>query len=818
MEKSESVVELGQRIEALERKLRAARTELDYLQANRTVAIRAMGKMRSSRSWRITKSLRSFSKLVGVKPIGRDELLPVTPMRARAGGGHWELIAETGEPKFLVPCVPIKGYVRIAVHITADGASEVHLYYDSGNLFNEAEHLTLGRLAPGKGNEKEGRPFGLKMETVHHLAGDVHCFRLDPMRRAGVFAIEKFEITPLAGIAVDLASLVARYKRARAGGPFKTSVVNCLKMLARGDFAGLRPKWRAVLGAGVVAGTDYQRWRESRALTDEDRERLRREATEMNGGKGGPLISVLMPTYNTPEKLLREAIESVLNQTYPKWELCIADDASTEGHVRRILEEYAQRDSRIRVTIREKNGHIAAATNTALEMARGEYVALLDHDDTLAEHAFSSVAREVVARPELEMVYSDEDKLSEDGRYIDPFFKPDWSPEYFLACMYTCHLGVYRTSRVRQVGGFRSEFDQAQDYDMVLRFVRGLTDKQIGHIPDILYHWRITAASTALNADAKPMAHSKAQAAIRRAMEERGIPATVTDGPAAGFHRVRFGLEGAPRVTVVIPSACREREFVERDGRRVKDYWARRCVASLRNNCTYPDLQIVVIGPENVPEELEGMLRDMNVVRATYAVPFNFSQACNAGARAGNGEYYLFLNDDTEVVTPDFVEEMVSFAQVKEIGAVGAKLLFPNGMLQHIGVTVLNGNPGHPFHQISSDQPGYFYSARVHRNWSAVTAACMMVRRDVFEEVGGFGEDFPLNYNDTDLCLKIRRAGYRIVSTPYAELVHHESVTKPGTFDYEIKMFREKWLEFIPEDPYYNRNLSVTYGDFRVEA
>lgn len=781
------------------RELAGVRGELAAYRAQRAVLLSALRKTTGSASWKLTSALRRLKRVIRPGTLTEAELMPATPMRA--DGDRW--VAEQMAPQLMLGCVPVSGWVRVRLRVWADAPSRAHLYWDSGAMFNEAEHLELGAVDAGE----------TTIELLHHLPSPVHALRLDPIRHVGAFAVREFRVTPLSGLAVDAVSLARRVRWYFSGGPWKTSLPNGLKLLLRGDVHGFRAKLRGVLGSAAVGASDYQLWRRRRAITPEKRQQLRQEAEELRR-RGAPLISVLVPTYNTPERLLRACIDSVLRQTYPYFELCIADDCSSEAHVRKVLEEYAAKDPRVKLALREANGRIAAASNTALALATGEYVALLDHDDELAEHALSAVAREIVADPSCDMLYSDEDKLTDAGEHLDPFFKPDWSPEFFLACMYTCHLGVYRSSLVREIGGFREAFDQAQDYDLVLRLSR--RTQRIRHIPDVLYHWRVTAGSTAGGADAKPTAHLRARAAIEEHLRELGVAAEVSDGPATGYHRVRFAVTGRPRVGVVIPSACRGLDFGG-----AEDFWARRCVASLRERATWQNLDIVVVGPPEIPERLEGLLRELGARRIAYAMPFNFSQACNAGAAdvlSRGAQHLLFLNDDTEVSTPGFVEEMLGFSQQPDIGAVGARLIFPDGLLQHVGVTVLAGNPGHVFYRYPGDHPGFFYSNRVHRNWSAVTAACLMIRRDVWEAVGGFDEHFPLNFNDVDLCLRIRQQGWRVVYTPHAELIHHESVTKPGTFDHELQKFHDRWKAAMPDDPYYNRNLSYEYGDFRIQT
>ncbi|MFN4244303.1 MAG: glycosyltransferase family 2 protein [Tepidisphaerales bacterium] len=800
----------GGRDPALARELSATRAELAGYRLQRLLLLQSLRKTTSSLSWKVTSPLRRLRRLLSPAPLTEAELIPASAMKSAdddaPGAPPGALAGEGAFPQFVLPCVPLDGWVRVRLTVWSALPSRAHLYWDSGGLFNEAEHLDLGAVGPGE----------TTIEVLHHLPSPVHAFRLDPVRHTSAFAVKAFSVRPLSGLAVDGISLARRVAWYVRGGPWQTSLPNGLKLLLRGDLHGFRAKLRGVLGSAAAGASDYQRWRMRRAMTPQKRQQLRREAESLRAA-GAPTFSILLPTYNTPPHLLDRCIRSALGQTYPYLELCIADDASTLPHVRATLQRYAAEDPRVRLVLLERNGGISAATNAALQLATGEFIALLDHDDELAEHALSAVARELAAHPDTDMVYSDEDKLTEAGEHLDPFFKPDWSPELFLACMYTCHLGVYRTSLVRELGGFRSDFDQAQDYDLVLRLTRRTA--RIRHIPDVLYHWRVTAGSTAGGADAKPTAHLRARAAIADHLREQGRPADVTDGPATGYHRVRFHVRGQPRVGVVIPSACRRLRLGDRD-----DFWARRCVASLRERASWPHLDVVVVSPPDLPtdiaEQLDRELQPLGARRIAYRLPFNFSQACNAGAAdvfARGAEHVLLLNDDIEVVTPDFVEEMLGFSQLPEVGAVGAKLFFPDGLLQHAGVTVLAGNPGHVFYRYPADHPGFFYSNFVHRNWSAVTAACMMVRRDVFEAVGGLDEHFPLNFNDVDLCLRIRQKGYRVVFTPYAELVHHESVTKPGTFDHELQKFHDRWKAALPHDPYYNVNLSYDHGDFRIE-
>ena len=541
------------------------------------------------------------------------------------------------------------------------------------------------------------------------------------------------------------------------------------------------------------------------------RNSLRRSALEVRQSLDTmilqPMISILTPVYNTPEKWLRRAIESVLEQHYPHWELCIADDCSTAPHVRRILEEYAARDQRIKVAYRETNGHIANATNTALELATGEFIALLDHDDEITPDALLEIAAAVNENPTADFIYSDEDKIDEDGVCTDPFYKPDWSPDYFLTCMYTCHLGVYRTSMVRDLGGFRPEVNGAQDYDLALRIAA--RTERIHHIPKVLYHWRTLDASTASGADAKDYAYPAAQRAIANYLALTGTAGDVLPGPRDGFHRVLYDIKGNPRVSIVIPSAGR---IIDQEGRPID--LLRMCIGSILEKSTWPEVEIVVIHNCDLRPDLEAWLKSRAVLVPYDKEPFNLAEKINLGARHASGEHLIILNDDIEVIAPDWIENMLRYSQQPDIGAVGAKLLFPNNRIQHAGVVLLNGAPGHPYYNHPAEDIGYFLSAQVARNYIAVTGACMMTRHELWDKVGGFSEDFPLNYNDVDYCLKVRELGCRTVYVPEVELYHYESVSreaargvKPG----ELEHFQSKWMERYFLDPYYNPNLPTDH-------
>lgn len=542
---------------------------------------------------------------------------------------------------------------------------------------------------------------------------------------------------------------------------------------------------------------------------------LARQRTESRDWPNPPLISLLMPVYNTDETWLRRAIESVLAQTWPHWELCIADDASPAPHVKTILEEYQRRDARIKVAYRTANGHISAASNSALELVEGEFTALLDHDDELPPTALYWVAREIAAHPECELIYSDEDKITPDGQRQDAYFKPDWNPDLFLSQNTISHLGIYRTETIRRLGGFREGFEGSQDYDLALRVVDAIRPEQIRHIPRVLYHWRILPGSTSLAIGEKSYAADAARRAIADHLARREIAAEVSDEDAGpGMYRVRYRLPAAPPlVSLIIPT---------RNGLAL----LRQCVENILAKTSYPNYEILIVdnGSDDtatldylVQLEAQGRARILRDPR-----PFNYSALNNAAAREASGTLIGLLNNDLEVITPDWLDEMVSHALRPEIGAVGARLWYPDDTLQHGGVLLIGGVAAHAHRKQRKGCAGYLGRAALIQNFSAVTAACLVVRKTVFDEAGGFDEELAVTFNDVDLCLKIQALGYRNLWTPYAELYHHESATrgaddnpeKRARFAAERTLMQQRWGNLLSNDPAYNPNLTLDRENF----
>ncbi|MGH6980457.1 MAG: glycosyltransferase family 2 protein [Stellaceae bacterium] len=529
-----------------------------------------------------------------------------------------------------------------------------------------------------------------------------------------------------------------------------------------------------------------------------------------------PLISVILPINNPSPVFLRRAVKSVVKQIYSTWELCVAADDSAAPALRQILDRYGAADPRIRVAYRAENGNISRAGNSALSLATGEFVALLDHDDELAPHALYMIAEELAAHADADLVYSDEDEVDTKGRRSSPYFKTDWNPDLFLAQNILSRLCAFRTSAVRQLGGFREDFEGSQDYDLALRVIERTEPRRIRHVPHVLYHRR--AAPGSLVVAAKEHGGAAARRAVSDHFQRLGISAAVTAAPIGDYQRVKYRLRSpVPRVSIVVPTTDRL-DLVER------------CVDGILHRTDYGNLEILIVDNRSVEEAtlryFARIAGNPRVRILPYDAPFNFSAINNFAARRATGEILVLLNNDTEVINADWLAEMAANAQRPEVGAVGAKLLYPNDTVQHGGVIVgVGGLADHASKNLPRSSPGYFGRAQLAQNFSAVTAACLALRKNVFDEVGGLNEaDLRVAFNDVDLCLRIREKGYLVVWTPYAELYHHESATRGSDatperrpeFEQEMRFLKEKWGKVLRDDPYYNPNLSLRRASFEL--
>jgi len=519
-----------------------------------------------------------------------------------------------------------------------------------------------------------------------------------------------------------------------------------------------------------------------------------------------------MPSYNIDPKWMIEAIQSVRSQIYPHWELCISDDASTLPAIRPLLERYAAQDPRIHVSFRRENGHISANSNDAIALARGDYIALLDADDIISKEALFWVAREIALHPEVDLLFSDEDKIDQLGRRSEPYFKSAWNAALMLSQNAFSHLGVYRRSLVEKVGGFRKGYEGSQDYDLVLRCAELTTIDRIRHIPRILYHWRALPGSAASGPGAKSYAWEAGKSAIADHLQRVGIHAGLAP-VLKSYYQIDYDMSGpTPLVSIIVPTTLSSATTAN-------------CLRSLLDRSSYPAFELLLLvysqhlhAARDRPEFAQ-ILTDPRVRIVQHEESsFNYSRVSNLGARSGHGKLFCFFNDDVEVITSSWLERMVARAMLDGVGAVGAMLYYPSGIIQHAGVILgVDQVADHVFKGRRRGYPGYFGRGVLEQDYSCVTAACMIVRREVFEAVGGFDETLPVAFNDVDLCIKIRLTGARIVWTPWVEMYHHESLTlgrhdspaRRDQFQHDIKTIRERWKDVLEADPCYNPNLSL---------
>ena len=719
----------------------------------------------------------------------------VHPLQQMVPGNDFEWRSLGEDPAFKLKSVSgpaPRGWYVLEVKVRSKlSRFQGKLYYRSGKGFDES--LSYGiPLVSGK-----------LIKKVVHFPDAATSLRFDPCEEPTEFSVEHFRLCKLS--AGKARQLMVR----------KVNRVHPEHKLGAGSL-----KFEALVGAysecfdqQPLTGR-YDQWieRYEQPLFG-DLDVLRNEAAGFNYS---PLISVLMPVYNPPERFLREALDSVLNQVYSHWELCIADDCSTEPYVRVVLEEYQRKNSRIKVIYRDRNGHISHASNSALELVTGDFVALFDHDDCLAPHALFCVANTINESPSAQLIYSDEDFIDEDGHRMSPHFKSQWNPDLLYSHNYITHLAVVRSDLMQDVGGFRVGYEGAQDYDLMLRLTSKILSEHIHHIPHVLYHWRAFEGSTAASADAKGYATDAGLEALQDVFGQQP-DIEVAHDRLANFYRVKYPLpEQHPLVSIIIPT---------RNGLDV----LKPCVESILNKTTYQNYEILIIDNQSDDPAALQWLADISqqskVRLLSYDHPFNYSAVNNFAADCANGEILALVNNDVEVITPEWLDELVSLAIRENTGCVGAKLYYPDGDVQHAGVILgLGGYAAHSHRGLSGDHPGYFNRANARQNLSAVTGACLVVRKSIYHQVGGLEEAFTVAYNDVDFCLKVQTAGYRNIYTPYAELYHYESKTrgfddtpeKQARFQKEKDLLAQRWQLLLDNDPYYSPNLTKASEDFSI--
>lgn len=556
----------------------------------------------------------------------------------------------------------------------------------------------------------------------------------------------------------------------------------------------------------------YGPWYRAYIPTEETLETQRKQKFDYS-----PLISIAVPAYQTPVEFLRQMIESLIVQTYSNWELCIVNASPDNEEMQKVLAEYSAGDSRVRFCNLKENLGIAENTNRAFAMAKGEFVGLLDHDDLLAPNALYEIVKILQDHLQADALYTDEDKVTTElDEHFQPHLKPDFNLDLLRSNNYICHFFVVRKSIVEKAGGFRKEFDGAQDYDFIFRCTENAGE--VLHVPEILYHWRIHKASTADNPASKMYAFEAGKRAIEAHLERTGTKGEVSHTQDLGFYRVKYPVQGKPLVSVIIPNKD-EKETLQT------------CLEMLEKNTGYQNFEIIIVENNSTTDEIFRYYKELSGNRKIHLLrwgkEFNYSAINNFATAHAKGEYLLFLNNDVKSINPDWLEEMLGVCQRPEVGGVGAKLIYPDNTIQHAGCVIgMGGIAGHMFVDMPADRTGYLHKASLLQDMSAVTAACLLMKKEVFEQAGGFTEELAVAFNDVDLCLKVRKNGYLIVYDPYAKLYHMESKTrgaedskeKVRRFQTEIEYMRCHWIDILKNgDPCYNKNLSLTKWNYSLK-
>jgi glycosyltransferase involved in cell wall biosynthesis len=600
----------------------------------------------------------------------------------------------------------------------------------------------------------------------------------------------------------------------RLAGGFRNLFKTATLILRSSGIQGVLSSGKFVLSRALQTSgetgskSSYVEW-----ITAREQKHMNNLRATQPPAKQVPLISIVMPVFQPKMDDLRAAVNSVSQQSFSNWELILVDDFSPDPIVHATLLEFQKSDSRVRVHLRDSNGHISTATNDGVRLSKGAYVAFLDQDDLLAPFAIEVVTRSIQENPGTRFLFSDEDKIDDRGRRFAPHFKPSMNPELALAYNFFCHLSVYEVALLNELEGFRSEFDGAQDYDLALRAMQRVGPRNVVHIPLVLYHWRASASSTASGGAAKPYARLASILAASEALKRAGVSAKVEqDSKIEHANKVTYLSAGEQKLSIIIPTRDKA-ELLEK------------CLESVykSNMC---DFEVIVIDNGSSEErtfELFTKYESPNFSVIRVDAPFNYSSLCNKGAQAATGSILCFMNNDIEVLSTDWSSEMSSLAALETSGAVGARLWYPDKTLQHAGVVVgIRGSAGHAHKHLPAGHPGYASRAMLRQNFSAVTGACLVVEASKFAEVGGFDERFAVGLNDIDLCLKLLEKGYWNIWTPYAEMIHHESASRGKILTpiqiqraaQESALFAKTWNVFETPDPFYNRNLTLDGEDF----
>lgn len=772
---------------------------------------------KNSRSWKLTEPLRlsgrnakkflRFIKKCIKKGLGeKDFELITTNDIVISNDGNWESIGN--DPYFLMQPVRRTGLMELSYLGAASSTTPLVLYYDVGQGMNEQQIIAAGYLD----NEV------IQHKMIIFIPNNVIYLRLDVGEKHQRFALKNIRIRPISRIERVIRPFYSFIKNHGFSMSTLKLAFNKIKRLYKNEgLRGIINKNKSLLQKTTqLEGqkNDYQEYLKLEAKSNEQWRALEREAMALCYR---PLISVLVPVYNVDEEWLRICVESVQRQIYTNWELCLVDDCSTKSHIKQVLKELETTDSRIRVKFRAENGHISLTSNDALEMATGEFVGLLDHDDELTPDALFENVKLLNEYPDADIIYSDEDKISVDGERHSPFFKPDWSPDSLMSQMYTCHFTLYRKSIVYDAGKFRTGYEGSQDYDLMLRISE--RTENIYHIPKILYHWRAIPNSTATSANVKNYSHIAGIKALEDTLVRRNLDGWVEEvEDISNLYRVHYKPTNSPKISIIIPS------------KNMADVLGT-CLDSIFEHSIYTNFEVIVVDngssepPTNQLYELWKLREPNRFFVHPLNIPFNYSKLNNFGVTKSTGELLLLLNNDVSVISPTWLEEMAGQAVRPETGAVGASLLYPDNTLQHAGVVLgIGGVAGHSHKYLPKSSYGYFSRLKMVSNYSAVTAACLMIRKETYINVGGFEENLQVAFNDVDFCLKVREQGFNNVWLPQVQLYHYESKSrghedtpeKQKRFKSEIEWMRNRWSKVLDNDPCYNPNLTKDREDFSL--
>lgn len=763
-------------------------------------------------------ALRYLAAAVTTQFVGN--LKPNTQIE-KSEDSQWDWESCGDDPSFLLNTrLPLyAGWFMVELMLEGPmGQADSRIYFDIGEGFNEKDSVNI----PGR----EGRV----VKRLVHLKNKCSAVRFDPMEFSSRFTVRTFRLIPVSSKFALSRRLKRVKKRASRIKNLSTEKIQTVMTLSESELKNFVENEGNAHGVSRhkqlqeyyddtfnIVGSVYHQWIskfETPLFVDQKALKKKQSTFDLL-----PLITVVLPVYNTKEKYLRQAIESVQDQIYENWELCIVDDASSAPHIKPLLEEYSATDSRIKTVFSKSNEHIAGASNRALNIASGEYVAFLDHDDTLAKHALHAVVERINDSPSSQIIYSDEDKIDENNVRYSPHFKSAWNQDLFYSYNYICHFTVIRRELISKVGGFRSGVDGSQDYDLLLRVLEQSKFKNISHIPHVLYHWRAIEGSTATGSDQKNYTTAAGIKALDDHFSSLGQEnVNVGMSVKENLYRIQYPIPDVPPlVSLLIPT---------RNGLK----YLKPCVDSIIEKTLYKNYEIIILDNQtDDPETLQYLRRIElleNVRVELYDEAFNYSAINNFGVQCANGEIIGLINNDIEVIDSDWLSEMVSQVSRDEIGCVGAKLLYEDRRLQHAGVILgMGGVAGHSFIGLSEYDPGYYYRAQLVQNYSAVTAACLLLKKSIFNEVGGLDEEnFKVAFNDVDLCLKVREAGYRNLWTPHATLFHFESksrgyedtLEKQKRFASETAAMKLKWSKSLSSDPYYSPNLCMNGATFAL--